>query len=188
MFKQIQLPSGLTEKLRVKIKKLFNNEQEIYEQSKKSLSTQLEKIKYKKKELVLRFLDEARTESDENLYENIKRDLDSEELKLSVQLEDIENNLAQAVKVLEIALVLANNCQRAYKKANPLLRGLLSKAFFERIAISNGQIVSAKLNAPLDFLCKNRIKNSAPFELNYQSGPGGNRTHDLCFAKAAFCH
>ena len=87
--------------------------------------------------------------------------------------------MSQALKVLEIALVLSNNCFRAYKKANPELKGLLAKAFFEKVAISNGQITAAKLNIPIDFLVKNRVKNNPLFKLNDTCGPDRSRTDNL---------
>ena len=176
LFKQIQLPTSLTERLRGRIKNIFGKEQDIYEKSRKAILNRLETIKKQKKELVLNFISKAKTERDELFYENIKNEFEVEETKLSNQLNEVEGNMSQALKVLEIALVLSNNCFRAYKKANPELKGLLAKAFFEKVAISNGQITAAKLNIPIDFLVKNRIKNNPLFKLNDTCGPTESRT------------
>lgn len=170
IFKQIQLPNSFTEKLRERIKKLFSDEQDIYEKSRKSVLNRLDAIKKQKKNLVLNFINKARTEQDEELYESVKNELEIEEAKLTNQLNEVEGNLSQALKVLEIALVLSNNCYRAYKKANPDLQGLLAKAFFEKVAVSNGEIVSVKLNKPLDFLIKNRVRHNSLFELDNTGG------------------
>lgn len=170
LFKQIQLPTSITERLRGRIKNIFGKEQDIYEKSRKMILKRLETIKKQKKDLVLNFINRAKTERDEELYGNIKNEFEVEETKLNNELNEVEGNLSQALKVLEIALVLSNNCFRAYKKANPELKGLLAKAFFEKVAISNGQIASVKLNIPLDYLVKNRVKNNPLFKLDNSGG------------------
>ena len=170
LFKLIQLPPSITERLKQKIKKIYSNEQSLYEKSRKSILVKLETVKRQKKELILEFLDKAKDKRDEEFYDSVKTELETKEAQLNHQLGNVESNLTKTVKVLEIALVLANNCYRAYTKATPDLRGLLSKAFFERVAIKNGKIVSAVLNEPIDFLCKNRIKKHSVFKLNQSSG------------------
>ena len=176
LFKTIQLPNSITRRLRERIKAIFGNEQKLYEKSRESILIQLDTIKRRKKELVLSFIDKAKSEQDEELFGSIKTDLENKEILLNQQLGQVEGDMERAIKVIEIALTLANNCFRAYKKATPELRGLLAKAFFEKVAISNGQITSVKLNVPIDFLVKNRVKNNPLFKLNDVCGSVGSRT------------
>lgn len=176
LFKTIQLPDGFTEKLRDKIKSIFGEEQKLYEKSRKSILTQLETIKRQKKELVLRFIDNAKTNSDENLFASVKTDLEAKEESLNKQLTAVEGNMANAIKIIEMALTLANNCYRAYQKANPSLKGLLAKVFFQKVTVRDGEIVSAILNPPLDFLCRKRIGNQHLFKLGAYCGPRESRT------------
>ena len=176
LMKTIQLPDSFTEKLRERVKKVFSDEQVVYDRMKRSLASQIEKIQKQKEDMFLHFIDKGRSLIDEETYERLKAKLEADEINLKSQLGSTESKLSQIVKTLEIALYLANNCYRAYTKASPDLRGLLARAFFEKLVILNGKIVEAKLNPPLDYLCKNRTKNNPLFKLDPNCGPGENRT------------
>ncbi len=188
LMKTIQLPDAFTNKLRERVKKVFGDEQVVYDRMKKSLASQIEKIQKQKEDMFMHFIDKGRSLIDEETYERLKTRLEADEYNLKSQLGSTESKLSQIVKTLEIALYLANNCYRAYQKANPDLQGLLARAFFEKLVVRNGKIVEAKLNPPLDYLCKNRTKNNPLFKLDSNCGPGEDRTPDLRFAKAAFYH
>lgn len=176
LMKIIQLPDAFTNKLRERVKKVFGDEQVVYDRMKKSLASQIEKIQKQKEDMFMHFIDKGRSLIDEETYERLKTKLEADEYNLKSQLGSTESKLSQIVKTLEIALYLANNCYRAYQKANPDLQGLLARAFFEKLIVSNGKIVEAKLNPPLDYLCKNRTKNNPLFKLDSSCGPRENRT------------
>lgn len=171
--KTIQLPDAFTEKLRERVKKVFGDEQVVYDRMKKSLASQIEKIQKQKEDMFMHFIDKGRSLIDEETYERLKIKLEADEYNLKSQLGSTESKLSQIVKTLEIALYLANNCYRAYQKASPDLQGLLARAFFEKLVVVNGKIVEAKLNPPLDYLCKNRTKNNPLFKLDSNCGPAG---------------
>ena len=160
------------------MRKVFSDEQVVYERMKKSLASQIEKIQKQKDAMFMHFIDKGRSLIDEEMYERLKVKFEADEYNLKSQLGSTESQLSEIVKTLEIALYLANICYRAYQKANPDLQGLLARAFFEKLVVRDGKIVEAKLNPPLDYLCKNRTKNNPLFKLDPDCGPGENRTPD----------
>ena len=179
LMKTIQLPDTFTNKLRERVKKVFGDEQVVYDRMKKSLVSQIEKIQKQKEDMFMHFIDKGRSLIDEETYERLKIKLEADEINLKSQLGSTESKLSQIVKTLEIAIYLANNCYRAYQKASPDLQGLLARAFFEKLVIRDGKIIEAKLNPPLDYLCKNRVKNNPLFKLDPNCGPKRARTSDL---------
>ena len=185
LMKTIQLPDAFTNKLRERVKKVFGDEQVVYERMKKSLMSQIEKIQKQKDSLFMHFIDKGRSLINEEDYERLKVKLEADEYNLKSQLGSTDSKLSQIVKTLEIAVYLANNCYRAHQKANPDLQGLLARAFFEKLVVRNGKIVEAKLNPPLDYLCKNRTKTNPLFKLDPSCGPYQIRTGGLLIANEA---
>ena len=185
LFKMVQLPDSFVEKLRNKIRAIFEKENAIYEKSRKSLLSQIENIKNRQKILLEKLLDGT---IDEELYETTTKEMQTKEKELKNQLSKVECNLSEVMRTLEIALFLANNCYKGFLKASPDLRKLLAQAFFKEIIIKDKKIVQARLNEPLDYLCKNKLKSNPLFKLEMVGGPCRIRTDDLLIANEAFSH
>lgn len=176
LFKMVQLPDGFVEKLRNKIRTIFEKENAIYEKSRKSLLSQIENMRNRQKILLEKLLDG--TINDE-LYETTTKEMQEKEKELKNQLSKVEYNLSGIMRTLEIALFLANNCYKGFLKASPDLRKLLVQAFFKEILVKDKKIAQARLNEPLGYLCKNKLKSNPLFKLEVVGGPRGTRTLDL---------
>ena len=185
LFKMVQLPDSFVEKLRNKIRAIFEKENAIYEKSRKSLLCQIENIKNRQKVLLEKLLDGT---IDDELYETTTEEMQEKEKELKNQLLKVEYNLSGVMRTLEIALFLANNCYKGFLKASPDLRKLLAQAFFKEIIIKDKKIVQARLNEPLGYLCKNKLKLNPLFKLELVGGPCRTRTGDLLIANEAFYH
>lgn len=166
LVKLIRLPDSFVEKLRARTKTLFADQQIIYEKARSDLMGKLEATKARKKNLVLQLIDQKASASDMELYQSVKNDLDSEETRLNGELAKLENQIARVVRTVEIALALAADCHYAYQKAEPELKAVLVKTFFNKITIRDKKIAKAKLSEPLDYLCRKRLKKYPIFDLD----------------------
>ena len=177
LIKMVELPDEYVEKLRNKTKMLFADEQRLYEQARKDILNKIEDVKRQKKNLILQLIDKDRNSvSDLELYHNIKIELDVEEQRLNEQLAKSESQIVAAIRTVEIALALAENCFYAYEKVEPELKALMVRTFFKELLIQDKQIVQAVLNEPLDYLCRKKIQKYPVFNLAASCGPSENRT------------
>ncbi len=76
-----------------------------------------------------------------------------------------------------MALLLINNCYKAYQKApNNELRALLAQSLFKRLVIKDKKIIEAELNTPFSFLAQSKLSSMSVFNEGLSSGDGRNRT------------
>lgn len=178
LLKTIQLPPGMGEKLRLKVKALFSEEQTLYEKARKSIQDQIEGIKRKKKNLVLQLVDKERnSEGDMDVYHAVMADLVVDEVRLTDELGKVESKLGGVVRTVEIALSLTVNCSYAFEKAKePQLRALLANTLFKKLYFRDGVLIRAVLQEPLDYLCRDRISGNPVFEQDAYGGPSRIRT------------
>lgn len=59
-----------------------------------------------------------------------------------------------------------------YQKASYPLRSVFAQAFFKQIKIKNGEITFAELNAPLDYVCNEKLQGDPVFKLERMGGSG----------------
>lgn len=111
-------------------------------------------------------------------YEQEKINLEVQEKRTKESSGKMEHELKNVVRVIELAVGLANNCYRAYQKSSYELKILLAHAFFQKLIINDKQIAQAVLNPPLDYLCANRLQGNPVFQLATVFGPSENRTRD----------
>ena len=178
----IELPNGFVEKLRARIKTLFADEQSVYEKARIDILGKIESVKRKKKNLVMQLLDnEKSSPADIEMYEGIKMELNLEENRFNEELTKIENKISAVVRTVEIAVALAANCLYAFQKAKePALQTLLARTLFKKLLMKDGEIVSAVLNEPVDYLCYPRLKNHPIFDLSAVGAPERTRTSNPC--------
>ena len=190
ILKLIKLPGGVVEKLHNRIKALFSSEQEVYEKARTDILNQIESVKRKKKNLVLQLLDkEESSQSDMEMYEGIKVELNDEELRLNDELAKAESKISAVVRTTEIAIALAASCYYAYKQAKePALQTLLTRTLIKKLYMRNGKIVRVILNEPLDYVCYSRLKKYPIFELGAVSGQHRDRTYDLSDVNGTLYH
>ena len=182
LLKMIELPNGFVEKLRARIKTLFADEQSVYEKARIDILGKIESVKRKKKNLVMQLLDnEKSSPADIEMYEGIKMELNLEENRFNEELTKIENKISAVVRTVEIAVALAANCLYAFQKAKePALQTLLARTLFKKLLMKDGEIVSAVLNEPVDYLCYPRLKNHPIFDLSAVGAPERTRTSNPC--------
>jgi len=167
LFKQLELSPGSAEKVRAKIKKNFGERQQVYENTRKGLLLSIENIKSAKKRAFLKF---ANDEVDSETYDTAVADLEQQEKDLNNSLSRLEGDMSHIMRALEIGVELTQDIYRAYLKAPYPLKSLLAQAFFKNLRIRDGEIVSAELNAPLDYVCSKKLRGSTVFKLAYIGG------------------
>lgn len=175
---KVELPERSIEKLRARVKAIFSDEQKIYEHTRKDLLSKIEETKRKKKNLVIKLIDTESTKpADVELYDEIKTDLEKEEVRLTDELNKAEGKIGGVLRTIEIALSLTANCLYAYERVKePELKALLAKTIFKTLHIQDGEIVRAVLNEPLDYLCAKKLRKYPVFDLASVGGPTGSRT------------
>ncbi|MEN9582381.1 MAG: hypothetical protein RL641_335 [Candidatus Parcubacteria bacterium] len=181
IIKSIQIPPHIVMKVKARVKEIFADEEKLGEATKREIEKHLEKLKTKKKNLINMLLDkEYQTDSDRSLYEETRREIDIEEIRLTTELQKSQGRISETLKLVDLAIALASNIYTAYKGTkDDNLRGLLARTLFKRIEIKDKKIASFELNAPLDYLCRSQFKKASlaiQFEQDTICGPYRTRT------------
>ncbi len=171
LFQQLELTPQAAGKLREKIKKNFGQKQKIYEDSRRGILVAIENIKNSKKKAFLKFASE---DVDSETYNTAVADLEQQEKELNKKLQKLEGNMTHVVRALEISVELTQNIYHAYIKAPDPLKSIFAQAFFKQIRIKDGEIISAELNVPLDYVCYKKLIGNNRFKLAYVGGDGGS--------------
>lgn len=169
--KSIQIPESASVKLTQKIKAIMANDKKGHEDFRKSLLIKQENIETKKKSLLEKFVDES---IDDDSYRKYKLDLETQEVQIKSELSKIEGNLAKMVEDIETAISLARNCYKTYKEAGYDQKILLAQTIFEKFIVKDKKIVSAFLNHPFAYICKDKANKLEVFQYQYDCGDGEN--------------
>lgn len=175
IFKQVQLPTSFVEKIRNRVRAIYAQEEETYNKLAVMYASDQTKIKEQTDRLIKLYMNNG---INDERYEEEKKKLDLEEIRLKENSAKVEGDLKNTIRVIETAISLANNCYRTYTKAPYELKVLMAHAFFKEIVIQDKQIVRATLNPPLDYLCAKRLQRNPLFQLANVCGPAGSRTPD----------
>jgi len=108
----------------------------MYEKLRKTYLAEEEKLKNQQSRLVKLYMNNSITDEQ---YEQEKINLEIQEKQTKENSAKIEHEIKDVVRVIEIAVGLANNCYRAYKKTPLELKVLLARAFFKEIIIKDKQ-------------------------------------------------
>lgn len=173
VLQKIQLPLATTEKVRAKIKSIFNDEQSVYEKARSTLLAKIDNIQRKKKNLTIQLADnDAPSEMDLKHYREVKAEFEEEETALQKDLVKTQSRISQVVRTVEVAVGLAVNCAEAFKMASePTLQALLARTLIKEIHIRDKQIKRVVLNEPLDYLLQKRLQRYPVFDLRPVCGP-----------------
>ena len=160
ILKNIQIPPHLVVKLKARIKEIFNDDEKLNEATKNDIEKNLAKLNIKKRNLINMMLDkEYQTDSDRSLYEETRRELAIEEIRLKSELEKSNSRIGDTLRLVDLAIALASNIYNTFKRTkDDNLRGLLARTLFKRIEITDKKISSFELNSPLDYLCRSQFK------------------------------
>lgn len=178
ILKKIELPHTTVQKIKDKIRLIFNDEQEVHEKARALILNKIEDTKRKKKNLTLKFIEKDNpSTSDIDLHNEIKKDLDDEEIRLTKELAKTETRIAQVVKTVEIAIALTASCFEAFRMAKePDLQKMLAQTLIKNIYIKDKKITRVVLNEPLDYLLKTKLQRYSVFDLRTVGGPYRTRT------------
>ena len=185
ILKKIQIPDRMVQKIKDKIRVIFNDEQKVYEKARVAILDKIEEVQRKRKNLTLNFIDkDNQNPSDINLYNEIKNELNNDEIRLTNDLAKAQSKISQTVRTVEIAISLTSSCFEAFKTAkDPHLKALLAQTLIKQIFIKDRQIVRVILNEPLDYLLRDKIDQHPEFDLRTFCGLEEIRTPDLSLAK-----
>jgi hypothetical protein len=169
IIKDIHIPKRIIDRVKEKIKQLFADEDKLNHATRDDIQKRLEKLRIKKKNMVHILLEkENPTESDKVIFEETRREIDSEEIHLVTELEKSQSRMSDMMRLVDLALSLATNAHSAFKNTkDDALRGLLTRTLFRKIEIKDKKIAQFELNAPLDYLHATQFKKSSvlvPFE------------------------
>lgn len=172
LFQQMQMSPEAVEKIRARVRKILAHDDQTLERIYTSLNTKLENNRSSQKRLIKKYA-EGRVNDD--IYEEMQKTLENEEISLKGDIVKAEAKLKTSKRVVEMGLLLANNCYRAYQKApNDEFKVLLAQAFFKKIALKEKNIYQAELNYPFYFLAENKVSKMREFQLAYVGGDGGS--------------
>lgn len=104
--------------------------------------------------------------------------INAEVAEAEAQLSGEALKLEQAMKVIELALELAESCRAGYARAKPEVRELMNQAFFRKILVKNGGPLNAEYEEPFAYLLSDGSHKSTIVEV---SGRCVNRL-DLLFS------
>ncbi len=174
LMKQVQLSSSVVERIRARVKSILAQDEEINEKIRKSLLLKIENAKSSQKRLLEKYIE---NKVNDYLYEETRKDLEKQEVLHKQELEKVETNISEIKRIIEMALLLINNCYKAYQKApNNELKALLAQSLFKRLVIRDHKIIEAELNTPFSFLAQNQLSRINVFNEGLSSGDGRNRT------------
>ena len=175
ILKLIKLPDATVIKLKERMKDLLGNQESVHQKARLDINGKLEDITVKKKNLLLDKVGKAKlTISDLELYDQVSQELEANEQRLRGDLGKIENKLSYVFKTIKIALELTVSIAWAFEKAKtPELQALIAKTIFKTVYFRDKKIVRVKLNEPLDYLCKNKLRKHAVFDLSDLEVSGG---------------
>lgn len=171
LFEQVQLPDGMVQDIRTRIKAILARDSATTDQLYTNLQTRIENVRQREKKLLEKYIDDK---VDEVLYEETKQELEKQRTTLTDQLKKVEKGTQNTQKLIELALSLANSCYRAYQKAPSIeLKVLLAQTFFEEVVVRDGHLYNVKLKEPFYFLVEDKVRTVPEFKLAYDGGSGG---------------
>jgi len=171
LFQYVHLTKHAVERIREKVQVIFAREQEIYERMRDNYLSEIKRVGEHKNRLLRLYMSGG--VADEQ-YDIEKKRLEAEEIKAKDNFGEVESELRRVIRVIEIAVGLANNISRVYQKSPYELKIILAHAFFEKIVIRDTKIAQATLNAPLDYFCAKRLQGNPVFQLEGIGGDEGN--------------
>jgi len=171
LVKAIQIPESQANRLEEKIKTLGKKIGSSNERMKKSLALQLDNIQTRRKSLLDRLVDGT---IEKDVYEGYKAGLDEKESRIKGQSEKTNEISSNNVKMVEIALVLAQNCYKTYQKATFEQKIDLVQTLFNKITIRDKKIKKAILNHPFLYICKDKASRYLVFQYSSVGGDGEN--------------
>jgi len=172
LFQRTQMSADAVEKLRERIRKLIARDDQTLDKVYTSLNTRLANNHLSQKRLIRKY---AEGKVSDEIYAETQSSLEGEEVLLKNDIAEAEAKLKTSKRIVEMGLLLANNCYHAYQKApNDELRVLLAQAFFGKLVLKEKSIYQAELNYPFYFLAENKISKMREFQLAYDGGSGGN--------------
>lgn len=168
LFQRMQMSPEAVEEMRESARKILSNDDQTLEKIYTSLNTKLENNRLSQKRLIRKY---AEGKVNDEIYEETQKTLESEEVLLKGEIAKAEVKLKTSKRVVEMGLLLANNCYRAYQKApSDEFRALLAQAFFRKVVLKDKNIYQAELNYPFYFLAENRVSKMREFQLAYSGG------------------
>jgi site-specific DNA recombinase len=149
----LELPARAVVALQEKLEGLSGEEKHVYERARGEIERQLEAVRSRQKNLLLRSLDDdPRDETHRVVYEGVRIELAETERRLKEELGRVTLRLNRIMRVLGMALKVAACCGRAFVAGDdPDYRGLIARVVFKEVRMRDGNIVDAKLSEPLAF-------------------------------------
>lgn len=154
LMERIKLPAHSASYLRETLAKLSTQEQQVHERGREGLERKLGHVRERKKNLLLRSLDDDfQGPEQRSLYESVRAELEREERKVKSDLDRLSLRFDNISRVLTMALEIAECCESAFAaEEDPDYRGLLARVIFKELRMRDGTISEATLNTPLVFL------------------------------------
>lgn len=149
----VELPPRAVEVLRSKLEQLSGEERHVYDRARGELERQLETVRGRRQNLLLRSLDDdPHDQTQHSLYERVRTELAEEERRLIRELGRLRVRLERIVRTVKMAIEIAGCCSRAFHAdGDPDYRGLIARVIFKQVRMRDGRIADGMLNDPLAF-------------------------------------
>ncbi|HEY3569930.1 MAG TPA: recombinase family protein [Thermoanaerobaculia bacterium] len=147
----LELPAEDVQVLRGKLEELSGEEKHVYERAKGDLGRQLDTVRSRQENLLLRSLDDdPRDAAQRSIYDRVRVELTDAERRLKAELSRLSLRLSRIVRVLGMALEFAGTCGRAFIACDdPDYQGLVARVVFKDVRMQDGNVIAATLREPL---------------------------------------
>ena len=145
LYREIKLPPGFEERLEVILEDEVARSERHRAQASRFASRRLERLANERERLLDLYLG---GDIDRETFRARKEKIEAETRDLESRMADQTTQLAQARELVALALKLARNCYRSYRKASPETKQLWNQAFFNRITVKGREVVDARYAEP----------------------------------------
>lgn len=169
LYRGIKLPPRFEERLEGILEDEVARSERHRAQASRFASRRLERLAGERERLLDLYLG---GDIDREAFRARKDKIDAETRDLEARMADQTAQLAQARELVALALKLARNCYRSYRKASPETKKLWNQAFFDRITVKGREVVD--------------VRYAEPFRAIFGIGEGRVSDNDLLVGRGGF--
>lgn len=149
----VELPPQAVEVVQGKLEQLTGEETRVYERARGELERQLETVRARRQNLLLRSLDDdPHDQTQRSLYERVRTELAEEERRLTREIGRLRLRLERIAKIMKMALGIAGCCGQAFTAdQDPDYRGIIARVIFKQVRMRDGRIADGVLSDPLAY-------------------------------------
>jgi len=156
LYKQVRTPAGLERRLEVLLEEEISQLERNRAHNTHFIAKRLQRLSSEKDRLVDLYL---HGDIDRETFRNRKSAIEAEIIDLEAKMGDQTERIRETRKIITVALKLARNCYRSYRKASPETKKLWNQAFFSKIMVEDKKVARVTYQEPFEALLRSRGSN-----------------------------